>query len=657
MSRIRLLDKSIYELIAAGEVVERPASVVKELVENSIDAGATSVSVDIVGNGLKSITVSDNGIGMDKDDIEMAFLRHATSKISDSGDLNRIHTLGFRGEALPSISAVTKISVVSRTRDAELGTHYYSEGGEKISSDEIGCDYGTTITVSDIFYNVPARMKFLKKDVTEGNAIQSIIEEEAMSNPGIAFRFVRDGKQVLSTQGDGKLYSTIYALLPRDISEKVIEVKGQYEDIKVFGYVSTPENSRKSRTWQYLSINGRPVKSKTVTAAAEEAFRNVMQTQRFPAFVLALEMPFENIDVNVHPTKTEVRFVNDRSIFNAVYSSVKNGVTDYSKNFKKVIEIRSDTPEYRIQEKPQPVTYGSRSGLSAKDREYRSDLSFDMPAARPQVRIDTGSKDDDRVLFSFEPKARPEQRRPSIDIERPTPEEIPEKKAAETPVQAEPVKEAPAKTAVQEAPEIQPQQETLFGTAESGETLRIIGEVFKTYIIAQYGDKLLYIDKHAAHERILFEKIDEMQLNESRQILLEPVVVDLPREYTEALVSGEEALEKAGYRIEDFGSGSVIVREIPTFMKLEAVKDAVTEMAEQLVQHKSDLHTEDEQWLMHSVSCRAAIKAGHKTSEADMLVIAEKIIKNEIPEFCPHGRPVVFAVTKNDLEKGFGRIR
>ena len=645
MSRIRLLDKSIYELIAAGEVVERPASVVKELVENSIDAGATLISVDIVGNGLRSITVSDNGIGMDKDDIEMAFLRHATSKISDSDDLNKIHTLGFRGEALPSISAVTKMSVVSRTRDAEFGTHYYAEGGEKISTDEIGCDYGTTITVSDIFYNVPARMKFLKKDVTEGNAIQSIVEEEAMSNPGVAFRFIRDGKQVISTPGDGKLYSAIYSLLPKDISEKVIEVKGQYEDIKVFGYVSTPENSRKSRTWQYLSINGRPVKAKTVTAAAEEAFRNVMQTQRFPAYILALEMPYESIDVNVHPTKTEVRFVNDRSIFNAVYSAVKNGVTDYARNFKKVIEIRSDTPEYRIQEKTRPVTtIGSRTGMQAKDREFFSDLSFDRPASRPQVRIDTDDKDDDRVLFSFEPKVKPEQRKPSIDIERPDEKSPvkPEKEAETTPEHA--LADVPA-------------QETLYEASDEGETLRIIGEVFKTYIIAQYGDRLLYIDKHAAHERILFEKIDEMQLNESRQILLEPVIVDLPKEYAEAVIAGEEALEEAGYRIEDFGSGSVIVREIPTFMKLSAVKDAVTEMAEQLVQHKTDLHTEDEQWLMHSVSCRAAIKAGHRTSEMDMLAIAEKIIKNEIPEFCPHGRPVVFAVTKNDLEKGFGRIR
>ncbi|MGI5889058.1 MAG: DNA mismatch repair endonuclease MutL [Oscillospiraceae bacterium] len=643
MNRIRLLDRGVYELIAAGEVVERPASAVKELVENSVDAGASAVSVSITGNGLKSMTVQDNGSGIDADDIDLAFTRHATSKISKASDLDAIGTLGFRGEALASISAVSRISLVTRTRGSELGTHYLAEGGTKISQDEIGCDYGTIITVSDIFFNVPARMKFLKKDVTEGNAIQDVVEREALACPDTSFRLMRDGKQVLSTPGDGDYYSAVYAVLPHEIADFMIRVHGASDGIAAEGFVSTPETSRKSRTWQYLSINGRPVRSKTVTAAVEEAFRNVMMTQRFPAYVISISMPLETIDVNVHPSKTEVKFENDRRVFNAVYSAVREAVAMYSRDFSKVAVGRlagAGTPAEGSRR-----TQDSRKAEPAQAHEAAEPKQEARKEQMPQKKLDSGA------YKTGNPVPAPQAWTTGRTVKSPDMEK--ETSWAD-------LRTGSRKYSRDDKEETgEPAEQTVMeGASPAGsKQLRIIGEAFRIYIIAEYGDSLLYIDKHAAHERVLFEKIDEMELTGSRQILLEPVVVQLPSDQADALLEASDSAAKAGYEIESLGGGAVSVREIPTFMPIEGVADAVSEMASQALTSRDSFHTRDEQWLMHSVSCRAAIKAGYKTSEADMLAIARKIVNGEIPEYCPHGRPVVYAVTRRDLEKGFGRVR
>ncbi len=631
MPRVKLLSKNVAELIAAGEVVERPASVVKELMENCLDAGATSIEVEIAGGGLRSIRVSDNGCGIEREDVRTAFLRHATSKIWSESDLGCISTLGFRGEALAAISSVSRVRMLTKRPEDPFGTEIVLEGGEERLFEEAGCPDGTTITVSDLFYNTPARMKFLKKDVAEGNSVRQTVERLAMSRPEVAVRFIRDGKTAFSTPGDGKLYSAIFASLPEEVADGLIAVCSPGSRCSVAGFVSSPGSTRKSRSWQYIYVNGRFVKSRSVAAAVEEAYRNLAMHGRYPSFVLDINVPPDSVDVNVHPAKTEVRFADERLICGAVYRAVKTSVEDASRSVETAGILRPSHDEPKPSERIAAADDATPPVQRTVDSAALEFASYVPAKCAQQLTFkDTSAPEE----FLLESPSAFERQRPAAPpvISHPHPQErkLPQCPSIDIEVDA-PSNKRPA--------------------------FRLIGEAFSTYIVAEREDKVVFIDKHAAHERLLFERLNSEDLTRDRQILLSPVVVTVSAEEKLLLMQAREDIEAIGFLIDDFGDNSVAVREVPVFQPLQAVEDAVAEMARQLAFSAPKLHTRDTEWLLHSASCRAAIKAGHRTSDAELLELAGKILDGDVPKFCPHGRPVFFAISKKELEKSFGRVQ
>ncbi len=617
MPKINLLPKNVAELIAAGEVVERPASVIKELIENSIDAGATEITAEIQRGGITYIRITDNGCGIEGNDVPTAFLRHATSKIKTDSDLEKIGTLGFRGEALAAVSSVARVEMLTRTQDSDIGTHYLIEGGEEKENNEAGCPKGTTIIIRDIFYNTPARMKFLKKDVSEGNASAAVVERIALSHPEIAFRFIRDGKVTLTTSGDGVLKNCVYSVLGREFSNSLIEVNGKTEGIKVTGLTCKPVNCKATRNSQYTFLNGRLVRSGTVIAAVEQAYKNSAMIGKFPGFVIFLEMPFDAVDVNVHPAKTEVRFSDEKRIFDAVYVAIKNAITN--------LDTR---PEVKI--KPNP--FNPFQNVTAK--EYRQvaikvEAKPEKPLYKPEPKENlvfrTQVNTDFTKRFSYADE-KGQKITPKIDIDI----------AVEEPEKQEP--EIVTKPIVEEKPQI-----------------TLIGEAFSTYIIAQMGDSVYIIDKHAAHERILFNKLKAEQQIEV-QALLSPTTAILPKEEYDVLIQNISILEKSGFEIEDFGNSAVKVRAIPSFLTGENVTELMSEIADGLLK-TGKVSTEREENIFHTVACRAAIKAGNIISRTEMQSLAEKVLSNKDIMYCPHGRPVAFEIKKRELEKQFGRIQ
>ncbi len=640
MGFVHVLDDRVRELISAGEVVERPASVVKELVENSLDAGATRIDIELRDHGISMISVTDNGSGLVYDDIKLAFMRHATSKIRDAEDLDAIGSLGFRGEALASIAAVSRVRMTTKTPDNVTGYRYIIEGGKEVSLEECGTPTGTNVTVADLFYNTPARMKFLKKDVAEGNACEQLIWHMALCYPDVSFRMIREGKLALRTTGQG-LYSAIFDLFPRDVAASMKQVDYSSEDgVVVSGFISAPTQSRASRSLQHISVNGRYVRNRSIQAAAEEACKGFIMQGKFPAFVISVTVPLDSVDVNVHPAKTEIRFTNERSVTRAVYRAVRESVQDSGRTVPEF-----DAADTVVYSDENPV-----SSASEKTEEYPADnkkvavneelqFSFRKDPAKDifddLVRID-GMSEAERVQYSF-----PSRSETSLDI-MPDPQE-----------------EAFVKGSAEPEPQVQEYVQTEIGreNEEKAPTdLRVIGELFNTYILAETGDMLVFIDMHAAHERILFELLNESKDTVDSQLLLEPVVVSLSLEEKQALVDSSEALEKLGFSLTEIGEREVAVREIPTYLKIGSAADAVTEIAVSLLDNREDLTFEAKEWLMHSSACRAAIKAGHKASSAEMISLTESIICGDIPKFCPHGRPVYFTVPKKEIEKRFGRI-
>lgn len=625
MPRINLLPKNVAELIAAGEVVERPASVLKELVENSIDAKATQITAEIQRGGITYIRITDNGCGIEAEDVPTAFLRHATSKIKTDNDLENIGTLGFRGEALAAVSSVARVEMLTCSENSNIGTHYSIEGGEEKANKEAGCPKGTTIMIRDIFYNTPARMKFLKKDVSEGNACVAVIERIALSHPEIAFKFIRDGKEVLSTSGDGNTKNCVYSVLGREFSNSLMDVNAETGGIKVTGLTCKPVNCKATRNSQYTFLNGRLVRSGTVIAAVEQAYKNSAMVGKFPGFVLYLEMPFDTVDVNVHPAKTEVRFSDEKKIFDAVYVAIKNAITQSDTRPEVKIKPNPFNPfqnvtaqQYRQQaimvetEKPKPIFKPQPEIAQPKPLVMKSEVNTDF-ANRYSFANEKGEK------IETKPK-------PKIDIdivvEEPKPQEI--KK------EMEPI--------VEDKPQI-----------------ILIGEAFSTYIVAQMGDSVYMIDKHAAHERILFNKLKNEQETQV-QALLTPVIARLPEIEYDAVVQSTEILEKSGFEIEDFGNSSVIVRSIPTFFTGDNITEVISEIADGLVRTGS-VSSEKEENIFHTVACRAAIKAGNVITRTEMQNLAEKVLSSKEIMYCPHGRPVAFEIKKRELEKQFGRIQ
>ena len=614
MPKINVLPKSIAELIAAGEVVERPASIVKEAVENSIDAGATHITVEIQRGGITYIRITDNGCGIANADVPKAFLRHATSKIEKAVDLDSISTLGFRGEALAATSAVSRVEMFTKTADEDFGTHYKIEGGEEILYEEVGCPDGTTLIVRDLFYNTPARMKFLKKDVSEGTTVSAIIERQALSHPEIAFKLIRDGKQTLSTSGDGKLTSAVYSVLGREISNTLIPVDLSLDGVKVTGLVCKPVSCRASRAYQFTFLNGRYVQSGTITAATEQAYKNSAMVGKFPVFILGVEIPFETVDVNVHPAKTQVRFSDEKRVFTAVYNAVKNAI------------LSGDT-------RPEIAIVPPKSNTFLHTQETKPQPKVEIKPEPTQLKTEPARFKSDNTPFFLRDEFKPNipDKKTVVDIVK---EDI-----EETPVKVQPT---PAPQAVEK--EYSPKEE-----------IKLIGEAFNTYIVAQKGDSVFMIDKHAAHERILFNKLKENHEIESQSLLIPITVKLIGDEYT-AMVNNVSLLSDYGFEVEDFGNESVMVRAIPAMLSKEDAESTIVEAAQSLAQKGSvDLERIDD--ILHTVACKAAIKAGYITSDLERLNLAIKVLGDDDIMYCPHGRPVAFEIKKYNLEKYFGRIQ
>ena len=622
MPEIKVLPKEISELIAAGEVVERPASVIKELVENSIDAGADNITVEIQHGGITYMRITDNGCGIEKNDVPTAFLRHATSKIKNSGDLNAIGTLGFRGEALAAVSSVARVEMFTKPRDAAFGTHYEIEGGVEKLCEEAGCPDGTTIVIRDIFFNTPARMKFLKKDVSEANAVAAVVERIALSHPEIAFKLIRDGKQALMTPGDGKINTAVYSVLGREFAGTLMEVDGGLDGIGVKGLTCKPVSCRPTRNYQFVFLNGRLVRSGTVTAAVEQAYKNSAMVGKFPGFVLYLTVPLNTVDVNVHPAKTEVRFSDERRIFDAVYSSVKNALA------------RGDTrPEVKLHE---PVFNPFERMTTA---EYKQ-----QPIMKPTVAEEI-YKNRPSLHNAYKPQEKTVLRDANYNVSKTNNTVYIPERIINPPSMAE------------EAP--QPQRtvsvDIMRDVEDEKPPITLIGEAFLTYIIVQMGESVFMIDKHAAHERILFNRLKKEQKTET-QTLLTAVIVALTGDEYNAAISNTEALEKAGFEVEDFGNSSVRVSAVPASLTREDIPSVISELAGKLSKGKApDSERLDD--MYHTVACKAAIKAGSRTSPLEMQKLAERVLYSDDVMYCPHGRPVAFEIKRRELEKQFGRIQ
>ena len=712
MAVIHVLDKHTAELIAAGEVVERPASVVKELLENSIDAGATQVTVSIESGGVKLIEISDNGTGIEAEYISTAFIRHATSKIETPDDLTNIHTLGFRGEALASIASVARVELTTRTEVDEFATVYRIEGGEEVSREPGARAVGTTIRVKDLFYNTPARMKFLKKDSSEGTFVSDTVTHVALSHPEVSVKFIREGKLQYVTPGDGQLRGAAYAVLGREFSRDLIELKNQEGVYRITGLVTPPKSCRASRSMQHFYINGRYVRNRTMMAGMEMAFKGTMMQGKFPGGILLLEMPADLVDVNVHPAKIEARFARENDVFDVVYHAVKLALaqpgtgerlftfeadkkeektgnskkdTDIIKNDVKNNNFTGLSAIIRGQADPGvlPQQHWEPAKPAAAPQQPAPSAAMQIPTA-PSVPRWKGSAQNEDMLDPFvtlhspklETTKAPEPFRAAasetqLDVEP----EFGETKlhspqdhmAAWNPAQEAPKEEpesAPYVETEPDAPEAaeqetvlaEPEQMNFDPTADQPEPLRYVGEVFRTYILAERGDELCLIDKHAAHERQLYEKLAANYGNVPSQMLLEPAAIDLAAEEKQALLDNIPLLENAGLEIADFGGNTVVLRAVPADVEPQNAESLLVEIANKLLKGGHDALNEHTEWVLHSISCRAAIKAGDKSSPQELLALAEKILSGEVPPFCPHGRPCVLKLTRKELEKQFGRI-
>ena len=712
MAVIHVLDKHTAELIAAGEVVERPASVVKELLENSIDAGATQVTVSIESGGVKLIEISDNGTGIEAEYISTAFIRHATSKIETPDDLTNIHTLGFRGEALASIASVARVELTTRTEVDEFATVYRIEGGEEVSREPGARAVGTTIRVKDLFYNTPARMKFLKKDSSEGTFVSDTVTHVALSHPEVSVKFIREGKLQYVTPGDGQLRGAAYAVLGREFSRDLIELKNQEGVYRITGLITPPKSCRASRSMQHFYINGRYVRNRTMMAGMEMAFKGTMMQGKFPGGILLLEMPADLVDVNVHPAKIEARFARENDVFDVVYHAVKLALaqpgtgerlftfeadkkeektgnskkdTDIIKNDVKNNNFTGLSAIIRGQADPGvlPQQHWEPAKPAAAPQQPAPSAAMQIPTAPSVPRWKSSAQNEDMLdpfvtLHSpkLETTKAPEPFRAAasetqLDVEP----EFGETKlhspqdhmAAWNPAQEAPKEEpesAPCAETEPDAPEAaeqetvlaEPEQMNFDPTADQPEPLRYVGEVFRTYILAERGDELCLIDKHAAHERQLYEKLAANYGNVPSQMLLEPAAIDLAAEEKQALLDNIPLLENAGLEIADFGGNTVVLRAVPADVEPQNAESLLVEIANKLLKGGHDALNEHTEWVLHSISCRAAIKAGDKSSPQELLALAEKILSGEVPPFCPHGRPCVLKLTRKELEKQFGRI-
>ena len=656
MPAIIQLPSHIANLIAAGEVVERPASVVKELLENAVDAGATKVTVEMRDGGMTFLRVTDNGCGMEPEDAKTAFLRHATSKLHKAEDLGEISTMGFRGEALAAIASVSRIDLMTKPTGAISGASLHLDAGVVTQQSEAGCPDGTTIIIRDLFYNTPARMKFMKSDSVEGSRVTAAVQLQALAHPQVAISMVRDGKNILSTPGDGSLQAAVYCVYGRDFAA-MVPVQSSWDSYQLSGYVSKPSDSRPSRNFQTFFVNDRPVKSRLLISALEEAYRNQLMVGKFPACVLHLQLPANAVDVNVHPAKTEVKFLNEKSVFDCVHYGVLAALNK-----------TPDRPavQFAKQPAPTPQPVQPRQEAAPKQNFFRtmtpeeyktfSAAIKDAPQPKPQAAEAAAEKiaqtvPDRAVLHSPvvipgepipvppRPAAKPQERKPDTLPPLPAEPEMP--KAPEIPMPpAEP-----------EQPETVQQELDMPSVPD----WRLVGELYRTYILVEQGEDAFLIDKHAAHERILFDKLKANQEAISGQTLLSPLAVRLNPTAAGELLSNTAMLEELGFQLEEFGDNTVLLRQIPMDLNPDSAAEAVESLAGDLLNGRREQKDTVRDELLHTMACKAAIKAGWVTDEQELYAIAKAVMEREDLKYCPHGRPICVCLSKKQVEKQFRR--
>ena len=647
MPKILQLSPHVANLIAAGEVVERPASVVKELLENAVDAGATQVTVEIRDGGMTFLRVTDNGCGMSPEDAKIAFLRHATSKLRTADDLAAISTMGFRGEALAAIASVSRIDLMTKTPGAISGTSLQLEAGQVVEESEAGCPDGTTIIIRDLFFNTPARMKFMKSDTVEGGRVSGAVQLQALAHPEVAFRFLRDGKEILSTPGTGKLEAAVYCVYGRECG-KMVPVDSKWENYTLTGYVSKPTDARPSRNLQTFFVNDRPVKSRLLIAALEEAYRNQLMVGKFPACVLHLRLPANVVDVNVHPAKTEVKFLNEKAVFDCVHYGVLgalNKTPDRPQVQFKQPAAQPVPQEKPAQAQPTPKQENFFRTMTAQEFKNFSTAVAQAPRPDPTAAQKAASLIGGKISL----------RQTTAPTTEPAPEKEPERPmtlyTVNAPAPEAAKEEAPVTPA--EAPAAEPEQTALPMPQEI--PWRMVGELYRTYIIVEQGEEAFLIDKHAAHERILFDKLKANQESISAQALLTPIPCRLGPDATAILLSNRELLLQLGFEVDAFGDSTVLVRQIPMDLAQEETRDSLETIAADLMNgRKEDTQTVRDE-ILHTVACKAAIKAGWITDEKELLALVKQVMEREELKYCPHGRPICVSLSKKQLEKQFKR--
>ena len=647
MPKIIQLSPHIANLIAAGEVVERPASVAKELLENAVDAGASKVTIEIRDGGMTFLRVTDNGCGMESADAKTAFLRHATSKLRAAEDLAAIGTMGFRGEALAAIASVSRVDLLTKTPASIGGTSLHLEAGRITEESEAGCPDGTTIIVRDLFFNTPARMKFMKSDTVEGSRVTAAVELQALAHPSVAFRMLRDGKEVLSTPGTGKLADAAYCVYGKDCA-RMARVDSRWEQYSLTGFVSKPTDARPSRSMQTFFVNGRPVKSRLLVSALEEAYRNQIMVGKFPACVLHLTLPANAVDVNVHPAKTEVKFLNEKAVFDCVHYGVLGALNQ-----------TPDRPAVQFKSQPVPASAAAPATPPSKAAPPKQENFFRTMTAEEYKTFSAALKDAPRpnpaaaaaAAAKVERTAAPPLREtvsppaavpaaPKPEIKLPPLPEVPPRK-----------KPAPIPTPPPAAEE--PEQESL--NMPAGTPWRMVGELYNTYILVEQGDNAFLIDKHAAHERILFEKLKANQEGISAQALLTPVPVRLAPEAAGELLANRDMLDELGFEIDEFGENTLLLRQIPMDLSADDAAEALEAMAANLLNGRRAEKDTVRDEALHTVACKAAIKAGWRTDEAELLALVKQVMAREDLKYCPHGRPICVTLSKKQLEKQFRR--
>ena len=647
MPKILQLSPHVANLIAAGEVVERPASAVKELLENAVDAGASKVTIEIRDGGMTFLRVTDNGCGMSAEDARTAFLRHATSKLRSEEDLAAIGTMGFRGEALAAIASVSRIDLMTKTAGSLSGVKLHLEAGRITEEAEAGCPDGTTILVRDLFFNTPARMKFMKSDTVEGSRVAAAVQLQALAHPEVAIQFIRDGKQVLSTPGTGGLQAAMYCVYGRDCA-KMVSVESHWEGYTLTGYVSLPTDARPSRSMQTFFVNDRPVKSKLLISALEEAYRNQIMVGKFPACVLHLHLPASAVDVNVHPAKTEVKFLSEKAVFDCVHYGVLGALN--KKPDRPQVQFKSAGSDTAPPAPPaSPATPMGRGQAPAA-------ASKPEPKKEPFFRTMNA---EEYKAFSAALQDAPKPKQPAAAAAAqkiPKPDNMPLREFVMLPQlhedKPEPVP-TPAKSPQPVPPALEVEQTALEMPPEA--PWRMVGELYNTYILVEQGEDAFLIDKHAAHERILFEKLKANQEAISAQSLLQPIPVRLNPAAAGELLNSTALLEELGFEIEEFGENTLLLRQIPMDLSPEAAAEAIETLANDLLSGRRESRDTVRDTLLHTVACKAAIKAGWKNDEKELLAVAEAVMAREELKYCPHGRPICVSLSKKQLEKQFKR--